>query len=173
MVTHNEMFLHALAERLVIFEEDGISVFEGGYQSFLDRVGWKDERDRVPRTGKVESAGRQNQKEIRRRRSELISAKSKAMKPIEIRMKELERLAEKRDIDMQALNKELIVASNRQDGHAVVELSKSLHQAKKDVDDMLDELEHLSNELEKLKTAHDLNIKEFDEALAPDGTYGK
>src|SRR5512136_1888316 len=43
MVTHNEMFLHALAERLVVFDNDDIVVYEGGYQRFLDRVGWKDE----------------------------------------------------------------------------------------------------------------------------------
>ncbi|NMD40846.1 MAG: ABC-F family ATP-binding cassette domain-containing protein, partial [Deltaproteobacteria bacterium] len=37
MVTHNEMFLHALAERLIVFHHDAIEIFEGGYQRFLDR----------------------------------------------------------------------------------------------------------------------------------------
>ena len=39
MVTHNEMFLHALAERLVVFQDDGITLFEGGYSSFLNKKG--------------------------------------------------------------------------------------------------------------------------------------
>ena len=43
MVTHNEMFLHALAERLIIFYRDAVEVFEGGYQHFLDKGGWGDE----------------------------------------------------------------------------------------------------------------------------------
>ena len=47
MVTHNEMFLHALAERLIVFQDDGVSVFEGSYERFLERVGWKGEEDRL------------------------------------------------------------------------------------------------------------------------------
>ena len=43
MVTHNELFLHALAERLVIFQQKGVQVFEGGYQDFLDQWGWEEE----------------------------------------------------------------------------------------------------------------------------------
>ncbi len=174
MVTHNEMFLHALAERLVVFEEDGITVFEGGYRDFLDKVGWKDEKDRVPRAAKEEpAAAKLNQKELRRRRSELIAAKSKALKPIETRMKELEKQAEKRDADMQAYNRELVEASSLKDGQAVVELSKSLHQAKKDVDNMLDELERLSAEFEKIRVEHDLVLKEFDESQAGEGGNGR
>ena len=44
MVTHNELFLHALAERLVIFQNGRIDIFEGRYQEFLDRVGWAGRR---------------------------------------------------------------------------------------------------------------------------------
>lgn len=43
MVTHNEMFLRALAERLVVFQNEKIIVFEGDYESFLRKVGWDDE----------------------------------------------------------------------------------------------------------------------------------
>ncbi len=45
MVTHNEMFLRALAERLIVFQENKITVFEGDYESFLKKVGWSEERD--------------------------------------------------------------------------------------------------------------------------------
>ena len=43
LVTHNEMFLHALANRLVIFTSSGIDIFEGTYQEFLEKQGWEDE----------------------------------------------------------------------------------------------------------------------------------
>lgn len=43
IVTHNEMFLKNLAKRLIVFDRDAVKVFEGGYQEFLDNVGWKDE----------------------------------------------------------------------------------------------------------------------------------
>jgi ATP-binding cassette subfamily F protein 3 len=44
IVTHNEMFLHALAERLIVFQSS-VSIFEGSYQSFLERKGWEDEAE--------------------------------------------------------------------------------------------------------------------------------
>ncbi|HSO18698.1 MAG TPA: ABC-F family ATP-binding cassette domain-containing protein, partial [Desulfosarcina sp.] len=40
MVTHNEMFLHALADRLIVFDDLGAQVFDGGYQEFLEKGGW-------------------------------------------------------------------------------------------------------------------------------------
>jgi len=54
MVTHNEMFLHALAERLIVFQDDGISVHEGSYERFLERVGWKGEEGGQRRKRKKE-----------------------------------------------------------------------------------------------------------------------
>ncbi len=42
LVTHNEMFLHTLANRLVVFKQGRIQVFEGNYQEFLDKDGWED-----------------------------------------------------------------------------------------------------------------------------------
>ncbi|MBF0376831.1 MAG: ABC-F family ATP-binding cassette domain-containing protein [Desulfamplus sp.] len=43
LVTHNEMFLHSLANRLIIFKNDMVRIFEGTYQEFLDKEGWEDE----------------------------------------------------------------------------------------------------------------------------------
>ena len=54
IVTHSEMILHAVATRLIVFDDDSVKVFEGTYQDFLDREGWKDEgpmqsaADRMP-----------------------------------------------------------------------------------------------------------------------------
>lgn len=41
IVTHSEMFLHHLAKRLIVFNEERAALFEGTYQDFLDRVGWE------------------------------------------------------------------------------------------------------------------------------------
>ena len=49
LVTHNEMFLHALANRLIVFKKDCVEVFEGTYQEFLDKEGWEDDEDGAPK----------------------------------------------------------------------------------------------------------------------------
>ena len=43
MVTHDEYFLKEIANKLIIFDDDKVSVFEGTYEDFLSKVGWKDE----------------------------------------------------------------------------------------------------------------------------------
>lgn len=43
MVTHDEHFLNEVANKLIVFDNDKVFVFEGGYQDFLRRIGWSDE----------------------------------------------------------------------------------------------------------------------------------
>lgn len=43
MVTHNEMLLRDIATKLVVFDNDEISVLTGTYDDFLTGVGWSDE----------------------------------------------------------------------------------------------------------------------------------
>lgn len=43
MVTHNEMHLRAVATKLIVFDDDRVFVYDGGYDDFLTDIGWKDE----------------------------------------------------------------------------------------------------------------------------------
>ena len=43
MVTHDEYFLREVANKLIVFDNDRVSVFEGTYDDFLEKVGWSDE----------------------------------------------------------------------------------------------------------------------------------
>ena len=43
MVTHDEYFLHQVANKLIIFDDNKVSMFDGSYDDFLSKVGWKDE----------------------------------------------------------------------------------------------------------------------------------
>jgi len=42
IITHNEMFLHHLATKLIVFDNGKISVFNGSYADFLEKVGWSE-----------------------------------------------------------------------------------------------------------------------------------
>ena len=52
IVTHSEMFLHHLANRLIVFNEDRVFMFEGTYQDFLDKHGWEN-KTKKPKTNWV------------------------------------------------------------------------------------------------------------------------
>ena len=43
MVSHNEMHLRAVATKLIVFDKNTISIYDGGYDDFLTDVGWSDE----------------------------------------------------------------------------------------------------------------------------------
>ncbi|MBE3129602.1 MAG: ATP-binding cassette domain-containing protein [Acidobacteria bacterium] len=168
MVTHNEMFLHTLAERLVVFDNDDIVIYEGGYQRFLDKVGWRDEVMQGPIANLPPSAGSEERpkwtpKELRRRRSEVIAERSRILRPLETRIAAIEKKVEAHDAALRELNVELVKASEARQGSRVVELSKSMHQTKKTIDGLLDELQTLSGEHEEKKAELDAKLRAFDE----------
>jgi ATP-binding cassette subfamily F protein 3 len=167
MVTHNEMFLHALAERLVVFDHDDIVVYEGGYQRFLDKVGWTDEIMQRPLGSSRASDGgeareKPTPKELRRLRSEIIAERSRTLRPLETRIAEVEKAVEVHDSSLKELNKKLVEASHARQGGQVVEFSKSMHQTKKAIDGLLEELEKLTSDYEGKKAEFEARLRAMD-----------
>jgi ATP-binding cassette subfamily F protein 3 len=42
IVSHNEFLINNIANRLIIFDNGKVFLFEGNYQLFLEKIGWKD-----------------------------------------------------------------------------------------------------------------------------------
>ncbi len=179
MVTHNEMFLDALAERLIVFQEDGITVFEGAYSRFLERVGWTGEREgKKPRpkarteTPAVPSAPNlppplpPSRKELRKIRSDLLIDRSKVLKPLELRMAELEKAVEDGESEMAKIHESIVVASRTGEGSKIPEMSKRAHELRRWIDEALEGLEPVLKEYEAKKAAFDRRLAELDSAEA-------
>jgi ATP-binding cassette subfamily F protein 3 len=168
MVTHNEMFLHALAERLIVFQDDGISVFEGSYERFLDQVGWQGEEVR-PRAKEEDGAAAPSvpaplpptRKELRKMRSGVITEKSKMLKPLEARMADFEKAIETAEAELTRMNREIVEAARAKASAKIVELSKAVHQRRKDVDAFLEELEPLLKTYETKKADFDRRLEDL------------
>ena len=155
MVTHNEMFLKTLAERLIVFHNDEIHLFEGGYQRFLDKGGWEDEED-VMLSGSVEnkednSCIKLSKKEIRRRRSEFNAERSRILKPLEQRLYRIERDIERHEKTLAELHDAMQTSTQAGDGSRITELSKSIHRCKADIESLYDELVKSSSFFEAQK----------------------
>ncbi len=170
MVTHNEMFLHALADRLVVFDHDDIVVYEGGYQRFLDKVGWRDEvmpgtlaAAPSPAAASAAERPRWTPKELRRLRSEVVAERSRALRPLEARMAEIEKAVEANDAALRDLNARLVRASQDRNGAQVVEVSKTMHAAKKENDALLEELEKVTAAYEDKKAGLDAKLRDLDD----------
>ncbi|MFO8111300.1 MAG: ABC-F family ATP-binding cassette domain-containing protein [Desulfosalsimonadaceae bacterium] len=168
MVTHNEMFLHAIAERLVVFSENSIEVFDGTYQAFLEAGGWGDE-DSVEKLSAEAAAdaseyatqnpGFLSLKDYKRFRSDIIAEKNRILKPVQDGIERLERLIMEKEAQMADLNGKMQAATEKGDNREVVDISRLIGQCQKAIDDAFEEMETLAAE-------HDSGQAVFDERLA-------
>ena len=157
IATHNELFLHTLAARLVVFDRDRPFFYEGSYQDFLERRGWEDEREpeESPSSERKEKIQR---RELRTRRAEIIGERSKMLGPVEKRITELERKIETLERMLHENNYSIIDASTRGDVGVIQELSKKAHRLRARIDELYKELEDLLEE-------HESHSRRFEEML--------
>ncbi len=159
LVTHNEMFLHSLANRLVVFKNDIVSVFEGTYQEFLDKEGWEEEEFAVEKRPRIAGLSK---KEIRQKKSEIITQKSREIKPAKQKIEALENNIEKNEILIGKINEELLEASNNQNGQKIQSLAKELARLENLNEILFDDLEIQMNIFEKIDTRFNNQLEEFE-----------
>jgi ATP-binding cassette subfamily F protein 3 len=159
MVTHNEMFLHALARRLVVFQSEGIEIFDGSYQGFLEKGGWQEEAPADPASDGGASAEQKtekvNKKELRRRRSELLAERARILRPIEREAIRVENEIDANEKRLDALTKDMQSASQTGDGTRIAELSQAIHACRTAIDRLFEDLERQSEVLDEQKRALD------------------
>jgi ATP-binding cassette subfamily F protein 3 len=159
IVTHSELILNAVATRLIVFDDGAVSVFEGTYHDFLERVGWKSETaGRPDGRNAAGNLAAVNKKDIRRMRAEVITERSKIIGALDKKISVLEEnivnLEQTVDQDTQAL----VAASAKRDGETIRKLSKSIHDAKEKIETLFSELEIATHERAE-------KAKEFEQKL--------
>ena len=166
MVTHNEMFLYALAQRLIVFQNDGIDVFGGSYQRFLEKGGWQDENKmndiRQQPDIKADVSVKATKKELRRQRSEIISRRSRVVRPIQQRAAAVENEIEKNERELDRLNQSMQQAAQNQDGAKIAEISRAIHLCRHTIDGLFEQLEELTRDLEARNAEFDSLLDRLD-----------
>jgi len=167
IVTHSEMILNAVATRLIVFDDDSVKVFEGTYQDFLDRTGWKDEADTTVRSrqNSGQKGNGTNRKDLRRIKAELINSRSRTLVPIQSRIVEIEETITRLEQGIGQDTQALIQASVKGHGESIRQLSVSIHESRQKIDILFDELETLTDEL-------GVKSREFEERLEALKTVG-
>jgi ATP-binding cassette subfamily F protein 3 len=146
------MFLHALAERLIVFTDDAIGIFDGSYQDFLDKGGWGDEI-RTPATSSnddlnAQKPNKRTKKDVRRQRSQIISQRAKLIKPLQTHMAKLESEIETREKELNQLNLSMQYAAQDGDGQRISELSQAIHACQSEINRLFNELENVTEEVD-------------------------
>jgi ATP-binding cassette, subfamily F, member 3 len=160
IATHSEMILHAIATKLIVFDDDRVKVFEGTYQDFLDRDGWKDERieETVSRQPSVKRENGLNRKDLKRIKAELINSRSRTLVPLQARISEVEKTITQLEQEIEKDTQALIEVSMKGDGESIRQLSRSIHTSRAKIETLFDELQSLTDQFETKST-------EFEERL--------
>ena len=161
LVTHNEMFLHALANRLVVFLEDRIVFYEGTYQEFLEAGGWDEEGAAPPArsgsgagSGEGVHPGKRNKKSLRKMRSKIIAERSRHLRPLVQRIDETEASIENLERRLEETQAALIAASQEQRSRRIAELSTASKGFQQEIERQFHVLERLYLQKETLEAEY-------------------
>lgn len=172
MVSHSETFLNALAERLIVFQSGGVKIYEGGYERFLEKVGWREEgeflttpaRASGPTTpAKPMDKQKLGSKELRRLRAQILAERAAACKHLEQKVAAIEQSLLREEEELDRMNREVAEASSARNSRKVVELSKSIHRSRDAMNRLYKELSPLVLTLEERKGVFDARLAELDE----------
>jgi ATP-binding cassette subfamily F protein 3 len=154
------MFLHSIARRLIVFQEDTVTLFEGPYSEFLNRGGWLDEETLQEAPAEEnEASPAMSRKALKRERSRIINAKSRALRPLKKRVAQAETAIEREENSLAELNKRLVEASQRQDGKKISSLSRSAHECQAEIDKLYTALEVASQEYDTLEAQYNEQLE--------------
>jgi ATP-binding cassette subfamily F protein 3 len=158
IVTHSEELLRRTADRLIVFTKNGAELFDGGYDEFLEKIGWEDEED----TPAPKSVPKNNKQENKRLRAALIGERSKRTSPLKKELEKLENEIMQLEESLKFDHEALIKASNALESSKVMELSKTVAEKEKKVEEKFERLEILHEELETIESEYEAKLQELE-----------
>ncbi len=159
MVTHNELYLHRLATRLIVFDRGKVMLFEGTYQEFLDNVGWESENEKGESSTRVGKSEIYTKKIMKKKKAELLQEKSRILKPLELKLKKQEAEISSMEQELHLCTEKLIQTSAIGNGAVIAELSKQSHHLRS-------EIEKCYNKLENVLKQYEAKMCEYKEKMA-------
>lgn len=161
MVTHNEELLHNLADKLIIFDREEVSVFDGTYQEFLDKRGWEDESGNIKiRAEKKEKVFSRD--ELKKQRALLVQEKSKTLKPLEDGISRLEKEIAVKEKALALNTENMVRASLEKDIEFLAEGPKIEKNLKRDLETLYENLSDIIEKFEDKSEHFKLKFMEID-----------
>ncbi len=162
LVTHSELILSRVANRLVVFDDGQSRVFEGGYQDFLDRVGWREEQKSQNQVAKRTPERGRSRKELRRLRAEIVAERSKRLKPLTTRVEEVEKEMAAREEEANQVEALLCEAATEGERESIARLVQRSGVLRPQIQNLFEELEELIKEHDRWKPEFEKRLAELE-----------
>jgi len=159
IVTHSEEMLRRVCDRLIIFAKDGAEYFNGGYDEFLEKMGWEEEESQE----KIKIAPKSNTKENKKLKAELVRERNKLTSSLKKKVEKLENKIMEVEESLTLHHQELIEVSNSGDSATLMELSKLVSKEENQVEEIFEELEVTQTELDAINEEYENKIKELEQ----------
>lgn len=159
MITHSEMFLRGIVNRLIIFDRGKVQLFEGNYDDFLRRVGWEEEGSSTNGRSEEKTLSK---KELRKMRADVIQRRSQELGPLKKKSEQLEKRISELESQIEDGTQQLIDATQTGFGDDAAKLSRQLHNAKEECDQCYKDLEEALEMLETRGIEFDEELKKLD-----------
>jgi ATP-binding cassette, subfamily F, member 3 len=170
IVTHNEDFLHALINKFVVFDQDRVFTYTGSYQNFLDDVGWEDEAGAAgPRLrpappaadapAEPDAAPAAGRKQARQVKAAVVQEKTRVLKPLEIKIKEMEKSIERLEAEKSRVDQAMIQASIDGDAPSIAALPKQARDLEQQLEFLYGKLDLATREFEKKKAEFEAKLR--------------
>ncbi len=159
IVTHSEELLKRVCDRLIIFSKDGAEYFDGGYELFLEKIGWDEESQEQTKTKK---APKTNHKENKKLRAELVRQRNSKTSPLKKKVQKLEDKIMQVEELLELHHNELIELSNSGDSASLMELSKKVSAEETEIEELFEEFEVEQTKLDELILEFEQQISNLD-----------
>lgn len=154
-VTHNEEMLNELANKLIIFQSGKASVFLGGYQDFLEKVGWEEEGN-----SSNNKKGGNSKKDLKRKKAHLVNDRSKKLKPLQNKLSKIESEIMSLEDSLETKNKSVLIAVEKGEKGIIIEdLYKEIGSIQIQLSQQYEVLQDTSDKIDQVE-------KEYDELLS-------
>ena len=164
IVTHSEEILRRIADRLIVFTKNGAEYFDGGYDLFLEKMGWEDEEDSSGK-GKKNNAkpgAKLDKWEKKKLRTAIVKERSAATADLKKEVQTLEAAVMEAEERLAKSQKALTDASNRGDNAKITTLSKEVGQEQNKVDDLFEKLAASQQKLDALMEEYEAKLAELE-----------
>ena len=155
IVSHSEELLRRVADRLIIFSKDGAEYFDGGYERFLEKIGWDEDEEEV----KDKPVAKSSKKENKKLRSALIQERSKATSQLKKEIEKLEKFIMSTEEKLEKDHAALDAASQSGDNDKIMELSSIIGKDEAEIEEKFERLEVVQTEFDELTQMYEQKLE--------------
>ena len=159
IVTHSEEMLRRVCDRLIIFTKEGAEYFDGGYNMFLEKIGWEDEElDEKP---KAKKSSNPNKKENKKLRAALVQQRTKAASPLRREIEKIEAYVIEDKEMLEVYKEELAAATSNATHSKIMEISKQISSAETELEKKFEIIEKKQGQLDEIMQEYEVKLNEL------------